>query len=144
MAKYIKNALGLPQRIEQWNLTASGTVTIAVGDIMAVAASTNGFYCAEATSTSTSILGFAMEAKTITDTTDTVEIDVNPFSIWELETSATATQDTCYDLTDADTVNVGANTYKVVRCIKKDPGASTTAGWFMAAKHFYGVTNLTA
>ena len=144
MAKYIKNALGLPQRIEVWNYTASGTDTITYGDLMVVSAATNGFYAAEATSTSTSILGFAMETKSLTDETGTIEIDVNPFSIWELETSATATQDTCYDLTDENTVNVGANTYKVVRCIKKDPGAVTTKGWFMPAKHFYGSTNLTA
>ena len=144
MAKYIKNALGLPQRIESWNYTASGTDTITYGDIMIIAAATDGFYAAEATSTSTSILGFAMETKSITDATSTIEIDVNPFSIWELETSATATQNTCYDLTDENTVNVGANTYKVVRCIKKDPGAVTTKGWFMPSKHFYGVQTIEA
>jgi len=129
--KYIKSGLG-QQTVDEW--TVAGAVT--KGDMMMVFPATDGKTAVVATSAAVDLLGFAMETKT-TATTKLL-IDVNPTSVYQIETTASCTQGIEYDLTDKDTVDQSATTNKVLRCVKKDPGAVTTQGQFVAVKHFYG------
>ena len=146
MAKYINSKVG-EQTIEDWDYTnASGSaVTLYHGDVFTLSAATTDKVAALATSSTAFIVGFytGVEQSVANGATVTIKLDVNPTSEWELETSATGTQGTEYDFTDQNTINVGATTYKAMRCTYKDPGSVTTKGYFVPCKHFYGNANLT-
>lgn len=99
-------------RVRRYPKTAS--VDASYGDWLTIVSG----YAKRATSSSANLLGVAAEDWTNDATNDYVSVSMDEFGLWEMDSAVTLVQAThvgnAYDLTDHDTFNPSANTYKVL------------------------------
>lgn len=131
MARPVNKYPSALDRVNYYPKTAS--VDASPGDWLTIVSG----YAKRAVSTTANLLGVARSTWVNEATNTYVPVQEDEFGLWECDVSTTPVQAThvgnAYDLTDHDTVNFGATTYKVLTCLGSTPDGR---GLFRINRHY--------